>query len=257
VSSPEELAVARLERERVFHDEIAADLVPGEMPKTALADLDAAMIAEARIGPGLRVLDLGCGSGDLTLHLVETGAEVFALDLSPGMVEVARRRIETFADGASASFVDAPVEQTGFPDAHFDVIVGRFILHHLDVSAAAVELARILRPGGRAIFAENSGRNRLLMLARRHVAGRLGVPRLGTEDERPLSSSDISAIGSAFASVELRYPIFEFLTIFDRQVLRFRYRALSRLLGAGDRMMGRVPLLARYSFRVVVVLERR
>lgn len=247
---------ARLDRERVFHDDLAADLDPAAMPKTPLADLDAAMIQEARIEPGTRVLDLGCGSGDLTLHLLAAGAEVVALDLSPGMVEVARRRVEIFGDGAIATFVAAPVEQTGLPDASFDVIVGRFILHHLDVGVAVRELVRILRPGGRAVFAENSGRNALLMYARRHVAGRLGVPRLGTEDEHPLNAADVTAIGSAFSCVELRYPVFEFLTIFDRQVLRFRRPRVSRVLRAGDRLVGRVPLIARYSFRVIVVLGR-
>jgi len=240
----------------VFHDDLAAELDPARMPKMPLSDLDAAMIAEARVGPGIRVLDLGCGSGDLTLHLVAAGAEVAALDLSPRMLEVAQRRVELFGEGATATFVAAPVERTGFPDAHFDVVVGRFILHHLDVGTAAVEIARILRPGGQAVFAENSGRNGLLMLARRHVAGRAGVPRLGTEDEHPLSAGDVAAIGSAFSSVQLRYPVFEFFTIFDRQVFRFGHPRVSRVLRTADRMVGRAPLLARYSFRVIVVLGR-
>lgn len=240
----------------MFHDDLAAELDPATMPATPLADLDAAMLAEAGVGPGTRVLDLGCGSGDLTLHLVATGAEVAALDLSPGMIDVARRRVELFGEGATATFVAAPVGRTGFPDAHFDVVVGRFILHHLDVGSAATEIARILRPGGLAVFAENSGRNRLLMLARRHVTGRLGIPRLGTEDEHPLSAADVAAIGSAFSSVQLRYPVFEFFTIFDRQVLRFGRPRVSRVLRAADRIAGRSPLLARYSFRVVVVLGR-
>lgn len=253
----ENLVAARLERERIFHDDLAADLDPGAMPMLPLADLDVAMITEARVGPGVRVLDLGCGSGDLALHLVGAGAEVVALDLSPGMVDIARQRVEAFGGGAKATFVAAPVEDSGLPDAHFDVVVGRFILHHLDVGVAAAEIARILRPGGKAVFAENSGRNRLLMLARRHVAGRFGVPRLGTEDEHPLSAADIAAAGSAFSSVELRYPIFEFFTIFDRQVLRFRRPRATRALRAVDQAVGRIPVLARYSFRVVVVLRRQ
>lgn len=256
MTAPDEAGAARLERERVFHDDLAAELDPRTMPKTPLAALDVAMVEEARVGRGTRVLDLGCGSGDLTLHLVATGADVVALDLSPGMVEVARQRVAMFGGGATAGFVAAPVEQTGFPDACFDVIVGRFILHHLDVGEAAAEIARVLRPGGRAVFAENSGRNRLLMLARRHVAGRLGVPRLGTDDEHPLSAADAAAIGNPFSSIELRYPVFEFFTIFDRQVLRFRHPRISRTLRAADRLVGRVPGLSRYSFRVVVVLQR-
>lgn len=247
---------ARLERERVFHDDLADALDPAAMPKARLSELDGAMMDAAHLGAGDRVLDLGCGSGDLTLHLLSTGAQVTALDLSPGMVDVARRRVEIFGDGATATFVAAPIEASGFPNGHFDIVVGRFILHHLDVDAATAEIARILRPGGKAVFAENSGRNQVLMMARRHVAGRMGVPRLGTEDEHPLSASDIAVFGAAFSFVDLRYPVFDFFSIFDRQVLRFRYPKVSGLLRTVDRLCGRVPVIARYSFRVLVVLRR-
>lgn len=245
----------RLDRERRFHDEIAAVMDPREMPKVPLSTLDSSVLEQIEVRPGARVLDLGCGSGDLTLHLLERGAHVTALDLSPGMIRLAERRVAIHGSGATATFVAAPVEQTGLPDEHFDVVVGRFILHHLDARLASREIARILRPGGVAVFAENSGRNRLLMLARDHLVGRFGVARLGTVDEHPLSLTDVAVIAENFGSSNLRYPVFEFFAIFDRQVLRFRRPRVTRFLNALDRCLGTVPWIARYSFRVVVVLR--
>ena len=113
-----------------------------------------------------------------------------------------------------------------------------------------------MKPGARAIFAENSGRNQLLMLARRRVAGRFGVPRYSTADEHPLSREDVAALETAF-TVRLHYPVFEFWRIFDRQVLRFRSPRLSKLCAALDHLCQRSPLLRRYSYRVVVELRPR
>lgn len=245
----------RLERERVFHDRLAEDLRPELMPPEALEPLDRAIIARAGIGSGTRVLELGCGAGGLTLTLLEMGANVTALDLSPGMVDVARRRIMLYAGGRTADLLVAPVERSGLPSGSFDVIVGRFILHHLQPEVAAPEIARLLAPSGIAVFAENSGRNPVLNAARDHLAGRFGIPRFGTPDERPLSAEDVASFRPYFRVVELSYPVFEFMALFDRQVLRFRSRRVTRACRALDRAAGRVNMLQRQSFRVVVALR--
>jgi SAM-dependent methyltransferase len=243
---------ARLDRERAFHDRLAATLDPLTMPPEPLGPLEVAMLDAARISPGASVLDLGCGSGDLSVHLLALGADVTGLDLSPGMVALAEARIRAFAGGRTAALVASPVETMDLDSDAFDVVVGRFILHHLDLSRAAPQIARVLRSGGRAVFMENSARNPILMAARRHVAGRFGVPRLGTEDEAPLSAAQIVALAPHFAGVELSYPVFEFFRIFDRQVLRFRSPRASRILQRMDRAAGRFRPLQRYSFRVLV-----
>src|SRR5919112_1864619 len=242
----------RLDRERAFHDDLAATLDPLTMPPEELGPLEAAMLEAAGVGPGVKVLDLGCGSGDLTIHLLAVGAEVTGVDLSPGMVALAEERIRAFGNGARAELRVASAEGLDVESDAYDVVVGRFILHHLQIGRAAPQIARVLRPGGRAVFAENSARNPILMAARRHVAGRLGVPRLGTEDEHPLSEHDVAALAPHFADVRLSFPVFEFFRIFDRQVLRFRSARASGVLRAMDRAAGRIPRLRPYSFRVLV-----
>jgi ubiquinone/menaquinone biosynthesis C-methylase UbiE len=215
-----------------------------------------AVLREAGIGPGTRVLELGCGSGGFTLSLLAAGAEVTALDLSPEMIDVARRRIAQFGEGCTAELVTAAVERMPLEAGRFDVVVGRFILHHLDISAAAPAIAQVLRAGGRAVFGENSARNQVLMFARDHVAGRFGVRRLGSEDERPLSDYDVGLLRRHFSNVTLTFPVFEFATILDRQVFQYRSPRASRMCTSFDRLVAMVPALRQYSFRAVVTLER-
>jgi SAM-dependent methyltransferase len=244
----------RLIREREFHDRLADELDPARMPPTQLNELDRAMVAAAGDLRGKRVLDLGCGSGDLTLELARAGAQVTAVDLSPGMVELARRRLALFAPGVTAEFIAAAAEEVPIPDASIDVIVGRFILHHLDIERAMAECARVLAPGGAALFVENSGRNPLLMFAREHLAGRFGIPRYGTEDERPLSPADVEAMRRRLPSLRLEYPVFDFFALFDRQVLRHRWGAASRFFRRLDRAVWRrLPRLRPWSFRLLII----
>jgi ubiquinone/menaquinone biosynthesis C-methylase UbiE len=244
----------RLEREREFHDAVAsfldAELMPPEPPDA----LSTALLASAGIEPGMQVLDLGCGSGTLSLELARRGAIVTGLDVSPGMIEIAGARARQFVPEATTTFIAAAVEDAALPERAFDAIVGSFILHHLDLPTAAPEIARLLAPGATAVFAENSDRNVILRLARNHVIGRAGVRRLGTKDEHPLRTRDVSELETHFGRVELSYPVFEFFQIFDRQVLRFRHPRASTICQALDRAAARVPSARPYSYRVVVRL---
>jgi SAM-dependent methyltransferase len=244
----------RQDRERIFHDALAASLDPAAMPPPPLERLDLAAMRRAGDLAGRRVLDLGCGSGDLTLGLVRAGARVTAVDLSAGMLAVACRRCERFCDPpAQPAFVAAPAEDLPFANDTFDVVAGRFILHHIDMARAAAEIARVLAPGGIAVFAENWGGNPLLMFARTHLTGRFGIPRYGTDDERPLGPQDVRVLEATFSRVELSFPVFDFLTIFDRQVLRYRWAPSSRACAAVDDWLWRaVPRVRRFSFRVLV-----
>src|SRR5512132_3102862 len=98
---------------------------------------------------GREVLELGCGMGEITTLLARSGARVTAIDLSPARIEVARRRAE----------LHGVHEALPFGDERFDAVVGKAILHHLDVTRAARELHRVLRPSGHAAFAEPLGTN--------------------------------------------------------------------------------------------------
>ena len=137
-------------RERRFYDRVAGGLAPEDMGRPR-PDPYAGSLLEA-LGPlrGRRVLEAGSGTGDLSLELLERGAELTALDVSPGMVEVARRRAGRLFPGASATWVAAALEDTGLPDAAFDLVVGKWVLHHADVVRAGAEVRRV-RGHGRVL----------------------------------------------------------------------------------------------------------
>jgi SAM-dependent methyltransferase len=246
-------------REREFHDALARELDVDALAQPPQPDgLELALLDLAGEVRGRTILDAGCGQGDLTLHLLRQGASVTALDVSPGMIDVVSRRARRLPDhvGEQLTTVAAPLEHSDLPDAGFDLVLGKFILHHVDIGSGARELRRLLRPDGRAIFIENAGDNALLTFARNRLAGRLGIPRLGTEDEHPLTAGDIDELRGVFAAVTAHYPVFEFLVLFDRQVLRFKYPRVSRVIRGLDNAAHRlVPRLRRFSYRVIVELE--
>jgi N-acetylglucosaminyl-diphospho-decaprenol L-rhamnosyltransferase len=131
-------------------------------------------------------------------------------------------------------------EVGGFDEGYFlyseelDRLAGRYVLHHLDLDAAVPAIARILAPGGIAAFVETMATNHVLRLARRLLVGRLGVPRYGTDDERPLGKPDLRALSGAVGPLRVEVAEMHFLRILDRQVLRYRSRALSQVLGKLD-----------------------
>jgi ubiquinone/menaquinone biosynthesis C-methylase UbiE len=99
---------------------------------------------------GLRVLEIGCGAGPLTSWLVDNGATVSAMDVSPEMLRLARHRV-----GDRATFVVADLEHplSFASDGDFDLVVASLVLHYVkDWEAVLGEFARALRAGGEVVF---------------------------------------------------------------------------------------------------------
>ncbi len=99
-------------------------------------------------------LELGCGTGFFLLNLKQAGVldEGHVTDLSPGMVAVAVRNAEALGFTVQGRVADA--EALPYDDDSFDLVVGHAVLHHIpDVELAIREVLRVLRPGGRLVFA--------------------------------------------------------------------------------------------------------
>ncbi|MFL1999999.1 class I SAM-dependent methyltransferase [Microbacterium sp. A1-JK] len=106
----------------------------------------AAIIAAAGIGPGARVLDVGCGGGELLLTARDAGAQATGVDPARGMRELARSR--------GLDVRDADAAHLPFADGTFDVVTAVNALHFADDTTAALrEFARVLAPGGRIAVA--------------------------------------------------------------------------------------------------------
>ncbi|HEY4021184.1 MAG TPA: class I SAM-dependent methyltransferase, partial [Pseudonocardiaceae bacterium] len=104
--------------------------------------------------PYQRAMELGSGTGFFLLNLMQGGviAKGSVTDLSPGMVEVALRNAENLGLPVDGRVADA--ERIPYDDDTFDLVVGHAVLHHIpDVDAAMGEVLRVLKPGGRFVFA--------------------------------------------------------------------------------------------------------
>ena len=97
-------------------------------------------------GPG-EVLDAGMGPGRLCAELASAEWTVSGVDASAVMVDVTRSRLPEARERLHC----APIESLPFPHESFDVVTATGVLEYADVAAALAELARVLRPGGRAV----------------------------------------------------------------------------------------------------------
>jgi 2-polyprenyl-3-methyl-5-hydroxy-6-metoxy-1,4-benzoquinol methylase len=100
--------------------------------------------------PRMKVLELGCGIGHFTRELARSGADIFAIDVSPELLEIARAN-------RSAPNVRYEIQNAcalAYTNATFDSVIGSSILHHLEIKAALREIHRVLKSGGTIYFTE-------------------------------------------------------------------------------------------------------
>lgn len=147
------------------------------------------LIDQAGLTAGARVLEIGCGTGNLVLRAkrAQPGVEFVGSDPDPLALARARRK----AGGrAGIRFEQGYAQQLPYPDGDFDRVLSSLMLHHLDRDtkvAAAAEVFRVLRPGGSLHLVDFTGQAHGMhgFLSRRvakagHLAGNDedGIPRL-------------------------------------------------------------------------------
>ena len=107
----------------------------------------------AREPPGLDILELGAGTGRITIPLAQDGHRVTAIDRMPSMLELLARKLGDLAAAARIEPVLGDICAMPLPDARFDLVIAPFnVLMHLyrwqDLLACFREVRRVLRPGG-------------------------------------------------------------------------------------------------------------
>lgn len=125
----------------------------------------------ASLAPGLKALEIGCGTGLFTEYFARSGARFIALDVSPELLAKAqgRRLPEDRVHFLLGRFEDCRLDNPAFPpwmDGPFDAVIGSSVLHHLDLEAALERIHQLLKRGGRLSFAEPNMLNPQVFLER-------------------------------------------------------------------------------------------
>jgi len=132
-------------------------------------DVGAAVTAAVGVEAGMRVLDVGTGTGNAAIRAAQAGGEVVGLDIAPELFEAGRRRAGEA--GVEVEWVEGDAESLTFEDDSFDRVFTAFgTIHTTEHDQAANELVRVCKPGGEIVMANwspNSFPARLSSLLRR------------------------------------------------------------------------------------------
>lgn len=199
--------------------------------------------------PGKRVLDLGCGKGETLLRLGRDGARAVGIDISSEMVRMASENARR-SGLSNVQVFKMPAEQLDFADASFDAVYSLAVAHHLEIERAAREIARVLKPGGRAVLVEPLNYNPLINLFR------LVTPWRRTRDEKPLDVQDLGILCEPFSEIhQANFGLASLVAVFlpIKPIFRLALRALEPL---DDWLLSHWPGLEKYCWITVVTLIR-
>jgi SAM-dependent methyltransferase len=253
----------RIEREKEFFDRL---VVEGSARRDVLHRFSEAFYEKGSRGcvwssfreaahlKDATVLDYGCGDGDFSIMLAARGARVFGVDISLKLIEQARASAALIGRNRNTpEFLVGDAQRTPFNDATFDYVVGNGALHHLDLEKAFTEIARVLKPGGKAVFLEPMYNHPLLWTLRRLT------PKSHTVDERPLSFADIERTRKGFRSCHHREHFLFAVCAAPAHLLGKRFAlAVIGALGRVDQVLMRLlPGLRRYAWLTLMEMEKQ
>lgn len=242
---------ARYRREAEFHDKTYSEKTRSRVDKFYSITIASKtfyrnyLIANCS---NRRILEYGCGPHTLAPLLVPKGATITGIDISTtAAIEYRQLALDRCVPGVLSSVMNG--ECLGFADRSFDLICGTGILHHLDLERSFSELARVLKPGGQALFLEPLGHNPLINLYRKLT------PSLRTVDEHPLLMNDFRVADRYFNRLEVRY--FHLTSLLSLPFLRTPwFQTVVRAFDGVDRLLFRLlPPLRRHAWAAVMVLS--
>jgi SAM-dependent methyltransferase len=240
-----------IEREREYHNQRFTAETRESQDKYyfAISDCDAEYERRlTRLAKDAVILDYGCALGGWALNLAPLAREVHGIDISDVAIGVAASRAAE-QGLTNAHFAARDAHQTGFPDDYFDLVFGIGIIHHLDTEKSLREVARVLKPGGVAVFREPLGCNPVINLYRS------ATPGARTEDEHPLVVADY-----AIAQRLFRRNAWDFYGLATLGSVPFRNSALGkpvyRAAALLDGLLLRTPGLRWQGWCALMQLEK-
>ena len=200
---------------------------------------------------GKVVLDYGCGDGSDASLLADRGATVWALDISPDLLQRAVQRVHADRLGNKVRFLCGSAHHLPLADGSVDLVVGHAILHHLDLEQSSREVFRVLRPGGRALFQEPIRQSRLLRALRPLIPYR--QPDISPY-ERPLVQSELDAFSRPFERLRSRHFTLPFVSA--ARLLRAPKVLNERAVALDAGLLAAFPPLGIYASVVVFELRK-
>jgi len=249
----------RVEREREFHDRLAKEefvarrlvhrLAGGFYNKDFLWKPVWRSLGNLK---GKVVLDYGCAAGGFSFELAKMGAEVYGIDVSERLISLALSRRCQAPQVISPKFLIMDAHRLEFSNEFFDFVFGNGILHHLELEKAYGEVARVLKPNGKAFFIEPLDRHPALRLFRQLT------PQARTADEKPLSFEDIEKARCYFQNVVHREIYL--LAVLAAPLNLLSYKAgsiVERILYLVDKLIFKVvPQTRRYAWITLIQLGK-
>lgn len=200
------------------------------------------IIKHLNLAKGMRVLELGCYTGELTKKLASSGATIYGVDIAPKSVEIAKKMITQ----KNVYLLVDNIEDSKFKNNFLDAVTGNGILHHTNLKDSLREIKRILRKGGKFIFFEPNMLNPEIFLERK-------VPLL-----RKLSNT--SPDETAYIRWQLKNVLQKagFINV-SVDPFDFIYPAFPSfflpLLKIVDKVLTRLPIIREFSGSLIVVGE--
>jgi SAM-dependent methyltransferase len=240
----------RVAREQAFHEQRFDGFDRRESQKKyywAIWDgAEKYMQTVTEFSKNANVLEYGCGDADNWRQVGPYAKAMVGIDISNAAVT--RLRNECLLSNVTFEVMDA--HKLDFDDGSFDVVFGSGIIHHLDTERSAKEIARVLRPGGRAIFWEPLGLNPLIN------AYRKATPNARTVDEHPLMPKDYEILQREIGEGQLQF--FGLCTILSVPITESRFRTITfNSLRKFDRLVGKLPGIRYLSWYCLSTLTKK
>lgn len=215
----------------------------------------ASLVEFANVAPGDLVLDVGCGTGVVAVTAARAGAGVRGLDLSPVLLDEARRNAQVA--GVDIEFSEGDVEALPWPDATFDVVLSQY--GHMFAprpEVAVAEMLRVLKPGGRIAFSTWPPE---MMIGRMFtlVAGYLPPPPgVAPPPQWGEPTIVLQRLGEKVREVEFRRDELRFATLSPSHFVALMEQAAGPVARVVAMLADDPPRLARFRGEFVALVER-
>lgn len=196
------------------------------------------------------LLEIGCGTGWLSVILAKRGATVHGIDISPKSVSVASVNAKIHDVSKSIHFRVMSGHKLDYEEDFFDLVYGLSILHHVNIDDMVREVWRVLKPGGRAIFMEPFGNSQLFQSIRKYIP--IPIDDDIKHPRPPLRYKDLIPFHILF----FKCKVTEFQLLMRLERITSSQRFLDVLAKVDEWILRKLPFFRAYARHIVIQVEK-